>query len=100
MNPAVLVVLFLALNGTWAVFWVAFRHKADVGHSRSTAALLFLQAAFHAWIAKAALLSPGFLEKLVGVVFLIGAVCWARLAYRFGVRPPASDSDESSRSTV
>ena len=100
MNPAVLVVLFLALNGTWAVFWVAFRHKQDVGHSRPTAAMLFLQAVFHVWIAKAALLSLGLLEKLVGVLFLIGAICWARLAYRFAVHPPASDSDEPSKSTV
>ncbi len=100
MDPAVLVVLFLALNGTWAVFWVAFRHKQDVGHSRPTAAMLLLQAVFHAWIAKAALLSQGLLEKLVGVLFLIGAICWARLAYRFTVRPPASDGDDPSKSTV
>jgi len=100
MNPAVLVVLFLALNGTWAVFWVAFQHKPNVGHSRPTAAMLFLQAVFHVWIAKAALLSLGLLEKLVGVLFLIGAICWARLAYRFAVHPPASDSDEPSKSTV
>src|SRR5437899_2421260 len=65
MNPALLVVLFLALNGTWAVFWVAFRHKADVGHSRATAAILLPQVVFNAWVAKAGLLSTSLLEKVV-----------------------------------
>ena len=72
MNPALLVVLFLALNGTWAVFWVAFRHKQDVGHSRPTAAMLLLQAVFHAWIAKAALLSEG-LRTLPDRSHMLGA---------------------------
>ena len=100
MNPALLVVLFLALNGTWAVFWVAFRHKADVGHSRATAAILLPQVVFNAWVAKAGLLSPILLEKVLGVVFLIAAICWARLAYRFTVRPRATDAHEPSKSTV
>jgi len=100
MNPALLVVLFLALNGTWAVFWVAFRHKADVGHSRATAAILLPQVVFNAWVAKAGLLSPSLLEKVLGVVFLIAGICWARLAYRFTVRPRATDAHEPSKSTV
>jgi hypothetical protein len=90
MDPATIVLLWIASQGTWAIYWVAFRHKGDLGHSPGVSRFFIGYAVFHGLLGLGGVLSPDLATKVFGILWLVGAAAWARLAQR--LRGPAQDT--------
>ena len=83
MDPALILLLWIGTQSTWAMYWLAFRNRADLGRSPLAATLSFGHAVFHGGLGLLFLFLPGPFSKCAGGLWLVTAAAWVRLGQRF-----------------